>query len=88
MERILGRRTGKLLASLLLLGGLGWLASSVLLGACSDLRTFDAPGGIVIYDAGAAGGPDGGVRQNRPVMVGEIAPIYGFVSPDAIAEYY
>jgi cysteine-rich repeat protein len=65
---------------------------SLALGACSDLRTHDAPGGIVIYDAGAGTGGvglDGGlVRQTRPVMQGEIAPIYGFVSPEAMVEYY
>jgi cysteine-rich repeat protein len=84
---LVGRHLGQLLVALVLLGGLGWATSS-LLSACSDLRTFDAPGGIVIYDAGSAGSPDGGVRQNRPVMTGEIAPIYGFASPDAIVEYY
>ena len=38
----------------------------------------DTPGGIVIYDAGPAGAPDGAIRPNKPVMTGEIAPVYGF----------
>jgi cysteine-rich repeat protein len=67
--------------------GFGLLALA--LSSCSEIRTHDQPGGIVIYDAGAGGGLDGGlVRQTRPVLTGEIAPVYGFVSPEAMVEYY
>ncbi len=64
------------------------LGAALLAAACDELPTEDTPGGIVVYDAGAGGGPDGGIRQNIPVMTGEIAPVYGFVSPAARAEYY
>lgn len=67
-------------ATLLLLGLLG--------AGCRSLPVEDTPGGVVVYDAGANGGPDGGIRQNRPVMTGEIAPIYGFVDKSARTEYY
>ena len=42
----------------------------------------------MIYDAGQGGGPDGGIRQTKPVLKGEVAPYYGFVSSAARAEYY
>ena len=57
------------------------------LAGCDDY-TYDAPGGIVIYDAGPGGAPDGAIRQNRPVMSGEIAPVYGFKGPEAKVEFY
>jgi cysteine-rich repeat protein len=56
--------------------------------ACDDGPQQDEPGGIVIYDAGPGGAPDGAIRPNRPVMTGEIAPVYGFVSKTAKTEYY
>ena len=61
---------------------------SLATAGCSSLRTHDEPGGIVVYDAGPGGGPDGGIRQNKPVMKGEIPPVYGFVSDKARVEYY
>lgn len=64
------------------------LPLSLLLAGCDQLQTYDEPGGLVVYDAGSGGAPDGGIRQNRPVMTGEIAPVYGFVSPEAMVEYY
>ena len=45
---------------------------SLTAAGCSSLRTHDEPGVIVVYDAGPSGGPDGGIRQNKPVMKGEI----------------
>ena len=63
------------------------LVAALTLAGCDEV-TQDEPGGIVIYDAGPGGGPDAGIRQNRPVMTGEIAPVYGFVAPNAITEYY
>ena len=59
------------------------------LPGCSSLRTHDEPGGIVVYDAGPGGGPDGGiVRKTKPVMTGEIAPVYGYKDKTARAEFY
>jgi len=66
------------------------VAASLLLcplAGCDDI-IYDAPGGIVIYDAGIGGGPDGGIKKNWPVMEGEITPVYGFVSAAARTEYY
>ena len=72
-----------------LTAGLIWAAVFVLAtGGCTSLRTHDEPGGIVVYDAGPGGGPDAGIRQNKPVMKGEIAPVYGFVTDKARVEYY
>lgn len=59
-----------------------------LVAACDEFATLDRPGGIVIYDGGAGGQPDGGIRPHDPVLTGEIAPVYGFVSPAAKVEYY
>ena len=58
------------------------------LAGCPELPTDDDPAGIVIYDAGQSGGPDGGIRQTKPVLQGQIAPYYGFVSSKARTEYY
>ena len=64
------------------------LALTAAAAGCSEFKTHDEPGGVVVYDAGNAGGPDGGIRQNQPVMKGEIAPVYGFNTSKARVEYY
>jgi len=64
------------------------LATALALPACEELPTDDTPAGIVIYDGGHGGGPDGGIRQTRPVLQGEIAPYYGFTSSKGRTEYY
>ena len=51
------------------------------------IKTYDEPGGLVIFDAGPGGGPDASIRKNRPVLTGEIAPVYGFVAPEARAKW-
>ncbi len=63
-------------------------AAVALLSGCSSDPDQDTPGGIVIYDAGPAGAPDGAIIPNKPVMTGEIAPIYGFKEKSARVEYY
>jgi cysteine-rich repeat protein len=55
---------------------------------CERVQTVDEPGGLAIYDAGAGGAPDGAIRPNKPVLTGEIAPVYGFVGPEEKVEYY
>lgn len=47
---------------------------------------FDAAGGLVQYDAGV--GVDGAIRPHKPVLRGEVAPVYGFVSAAEQVEYY
>lgn len=64
------------------------LAAAFAASGCDSFKVFDEPAGLVIYDAGTAPPPDGAIRAHRPVLQGEIAPVYGFVSPTEKVEYY
>lgn len=79
----LGRAPG---SSSRLVGRIAWLAVVALLCGCKT--SFDEPGGLVVYDGGPGGGPDGSIRPTRPVPHGAITPVYGFVSASARVEYY
>ena len=63
------------------------LLLGALAGGCNGVP-YDEPVGLAQYDAGPSGPPDGGIRPTRPVPTGEIAPVYGFVGPEAQVEYY
>ena len=37
------------------------VALALLAGGCNSIRTYDEPGGLVVYDAGPGGAPDGAI---------------------------